>query len=388
MPAQEAVKAGPIRPVLDTQLKRYHRSYRRRLRKIAKSSVVLGDLIYTFPGLAIVLATEQGKLVKRKEAICLAADGKSLRAVAEAMELPYWLRKVPPEAFQTPLGFLPNSEAFNRRIANVIPADVTACRMWLQWLIAGNRLVGEDFALWLAGQKIYSEHGPGASIVLPLAAYAWFSQARGVTACGYIQRGWHGKANFVRAVDEARNFVLRLILDHCRDVAGQHGRWYATQRVSGYRFVPLTSARDLDNEGDRMNNCVGSYSSMVAKGDCLIYGIRRGNRHVATLEVRPNFSNGGVPVITQLEGPSNGYADEGVVRAADKWLKRQSRFPVIARNAKARVAVDPERWVRLWEPFWIAIGQQRARADAPVAPQVATMTSYIEELTELAKKRR
>ncbi|MFM1815759.1 MAG: hypothetical protein RLZ98_2454 [Pseudomonadota bacterium] len=378
---------APARAPLETQLKRYQRSFRRRLRKFAKTSVAVGDLVYTFPALAIVIATGQGAQERRNEAIVLAAEGRSLRQVAAAVGLPMWLRKLPPEAFGECVPQVPASELFAHRIVNAVPAEDDAARMWLAWVVSAWRLAGEEFAMWIAGQRIYSARGLDAHCVWPLAAYAWFSGHDGATARGFIRRPWKARMSFAHAVEETRGFVLRLMLEECRDDSGVEGRWHSVQRASGYRIVPLRTPADLEQEGDRMNNCVASYVQQVAKGECLIYGIRRGNRHVATLEIRAHLGEGGRPVITQLEGPGNGPAADDVWRAVQKWLSRQGRFPVVSPRQLAGVAVNAERWVALWEPYWKAVGQQAAHRQVPVASQLAHLNHSLEHLVALAKLR-
>lgn len=375
------------RPALDTQLRRYHRGFRRRLRSFAHSSIALGDLVYTFPALAIWIAAGQGAQTARFAALQAVADGKTLKDVAAAAGLPYWLRKLPPEAFVEKVPELPGSDSFSRRIVNTVPCDPEVTAMWLHWVVAGERLCGERFAVWIGSKQIYSSDGPGGDILWPLAGYAWFSLCGRGEARGLIRRPWQPAMSFVVAAEETRNFVLRLLLDHCRDAAGVCGRWYVEQRASGYRVVPLRKVGELEEEGSVMDNCVATYAPAVAKGECLIYSIRRGNRHVATMEVRANWARGGEPVITQLYGYGNGPADQGVVRAVTKWLGRQGRYPVSAPKSVADATVDSARWIALWAPFWEAAGQERVRRAVPVTGQISHMMASLEKLSELAKAR-
>ena len=57
MSREQHVASGvPSRLPLDVQLRRYHRSFRRRLRKFARTSDRLKDLVYTFPAAAVAVA--------------------------------------------------------------------------------------------------------------------------------------------------------------------------------------------------------------------------------------------------------------------------------------------------------------------------------------------
>lgn len=373
------------RPSLDVQLRRYDRGFRRRLRKFAGTSRTCADLVYTFPALAIVFAIGQGGGEARRRAIVLAGAGAPLRDVAAAVALPMWMRRLPPEAFVEFVPPLPASEDFAVRIVNLVPAEPAHAAMWLRWVYVAYRFNGERFAIWLAKRGRFDAADPGAACLWPLAAYAWFSGVEGHEACGLIRRPWKSGMGFAAAVEETRSFMLRIMLDHCREQHGRQGRWYVEQRASGYRIVPLRTTAELLAEGDGMNNCVASYAEAVARGDCLIYGIRRGNRHVATLEVRPHWGRQGAPVIAQLEGPSNGPASDDIRRAVDKWVSRQGRFPVTAPEQLATVQVDAARWISLWEPFWDHVGQSRMRRDGSVVGQLAHVSASLRGLRGLAK---
>src|SRR5262249_31405214 len=155
---------------LESQIRRFPRSFRRRLRKLVRGSSRLGDLLYSFPGLAFVLAAGGRPHVARGRAVELVKEGQSLSKVASALDLPLWMRRLPPEAFSEPFGMVPGNEAFGRRIVNEIPdkPDITA--MWLRWVLFGAEACGEGFALWLAKQRIYQAEDADRVPLLPLAA--------------------------------------------------------------------------------------------------------------------------------------------------------------------------------------------------------------------------
>ncbi len=57
----------------------------------------------------------------RRKALELVLEGAALRDVAQVLELPLWLRRLPPEAFSGSIRPLPSSELFARRIVNQLP---------------------------------------------------------------------------------------------------------------------------------------------------------------------------------------------------------------------------------------------------------------------------
>lgn len=72
----------------------------------------LADLAVTFPGLLFALAVPRcGSSVAH--AIDLAIRGVPLKTLADVTGIPLWLRRIPPEAFETPVGDLPDGELFS-----------------------------------------------------------------------------------------------------------------------------------------------------------------------------------------------------------------------------------------------------------------------------------
>src|SRR5215472_16584616 len=98
--------AAPVRE-LESQIRRFPRGFRRRLRKLVRGSSRLGDLLYTFPGLAFILAAGGRPHEARGQAVKLVKDGQSLAGAASAVDLPIWMKRLPPEAFSEPLETVP-----------------------------------------------------------------------------------------------------------------------------------------------------------------------------------------------------------------------------------------------------------------------------------------
>ncbi len=73
---------------------------RREVRRLMRSSARLADLAVVFPGAMYALATRRGTQEARDAALALIEEGAALKTVARTLELPLWLRRLPPEAFQ------------------------------------------------------------------------------------------------------------------------------------------------------------------------------------------------------------------------------------------------------------------------------------------------
>jgi hypothetical protein len=233
------------------------------------------------------------------------------------------------------------SDAFGCRIVNHIPARPALTAMWLRWVLSGAEASGESFALWVAKQPVYQEEDSGRVPLLPLAAYAWFSEAGDRVARGLTGKPWHGNMRFDAAVDACRDWLERVVFHSCNAGAFKSGGWFRTQTVQGYRFVPLLTPDDLREEGGAMKNCVASYISKATRGACLIYSIRRGGQRIATVEIVPR---GPAPAIAQLFAAGNTAAGKEVWSAAQSWLSGQGAYPPMARDWIAQVPLVPSRW--------------------------------------------
>ncbi len=377
------VSPGHGREPLETQIRRFPRSYRRRLRKLVRGSSRLGQLLYTFPGLAFLLVAGGRAHAARGEAVKLIKNGEPLSVATAAVDLPSWMRRLPPEAFTEVLGTVPGSDSFSRSIVNEIPADADKTAMWLRFVLFAAESCDEDFALWIARQRLYACEEWGRIPLLPLAAFAWFSREERMPARGLIRKPWHCNLSFAAAVEEMRSWVERIVLDYCREDSGRNGSWFKTRKACGYRFAPLLTPEDLQNEGQRMNNCVATYAHKVASGDCLIYSIRRGSERVATLEIT---SGQGAPVIAQLLAAGNTKASEDVWRAASVWLSKQGQYPFATRQAMARAPIVASRWDAIWRPYCEEKLRFRPLLAEPTMRTLVDLRQDIGVLGRLAKR--
>jgi hypothetical protein len=336
---------------LDARIRRFPRSYRRRVRKLVTGSRPLKDLLYSFPGAAFVLAAGNRSADARERAVQLVKAGEPLTAVAAALGVPFWLRRLPPEAFAAPFGHLPDEDDFGRRIVNQIPAAAALTPMWLQRVAFGAEAGDGAVALWLASNRILPGEARHGIPLLPVIAFAWFSRHQNAAAHRFIDRGWHRKMRFRAAVLETRFWLERAIAEYCLERPSETGGWHKMSSSGGYVFLPLRTAQELTEEGDRMRNCVASYAPRVAMGSCLIYSVRRGGTRVATLEIVPAGAPSWGARIAQLRGPENCDPADDVVRAARLWLSKRGRYPVVVGGDFRHLPIRQDRWKAIWQPF-------------------------------------
>ncbi len=369
--------------VLEKQIKRFAKGYQRRLRKLVKTSSRIGDLLYSFPAAAFAIVSGHGDHIKRGEAVRLVKSGASLKRVAARLALPIWTRRLPPEAFTVDLGELPNSEEFNRKIVNLIPNDPEATAMWLNWLRDARAACDEDFALWIAGQRIYQAdwHDTLADTpVLPLATFAWFSAHNHEPACRLMDTPWHRRMGLSTAINNMVGWFDRVLLDLTRIDKNRGPGRYSRRKRNRFNFVPLLTPGDLREEGEAMNHCVATYATAVAQRDCKIFSVCRGRQRVATLELRWPNHRIRRPVINQLVGHSNAAVDRDVYVAVCNWLAQNQNL-VGARDAAGFESdLNEARWQSMWGNYVAAKGRAAPVSDRPDGRVVARLCRDVDAL--------
>jgi hypothetical protein len=373
--------AGARLVALETQIKRFDRSYRRRLRKFTRTSSRHGDLLFTFPAIAFALVSGRGTIAQRGEATRLVRNGASLAEIAAILELPQWMRRLPPEAFERPVGSVATGVAFGRKVIGRMPKEASESASWLQTHEVACAAGDEDFAYWIAGQQIYAELFPGEVPVRPLAIFAWYSGKEDVRGRRLIERPWNKQMHFTAAVLQMGAWYDRVVTDLCHfDTKRGPGRYSRRKRGSGYSMVPLRSAAELNEEGQFMDNCVGSYVGTVAARECLIYSVRRGSTRVATLEVRGERGMRGAPRIAQLEGPGNTTAAPVIWASVNNWLAEQDATFLGQPASIAFDSVDATRWKALWMPYVSAKGTKTFSLERPDQRQLSGLLADAEQL--------
>ena len=313
-------------PVADA-IKRYRRSYRKRLRRFARLSAAHSDVIQTCPVVAFALVTDYGTVEMRAAAVEALKGGAPVKTVLAALDLPAWLRKLPSQALTVSLAKSWWSEQANVKLAGMIPTDVAAASGWFRYVVKANQVGGEQFSVWLSAQNVRWAEARlyKARDLRTLAAFAWFSLHRELPAGLLIERPWHPKIGFVKAIDAADQWLDTITSQVLLDREEKCDAWLTGGRINGYRFVSLLTQAELDEEAKALNHCVDTYAEPIADGTCRLFGIRQGRRHVATLEIRPHPTHvgtsdgratarpgerggdgcdleGGVPVARQAEG--------------------------------------------------------------------------------------
>lgn len=336
---------------IDTIARRFAVPVRREVRRLIRSSDRLADLARVFPGAIYALAIEHGPPANRNEALDLVEEGAPLKTVSDALGLPFWMRRLMPEAFMDDIPALSAGEAFSRRIVNVLPRTRRASAFWLKSVAFAEMAAGEEFAIWLARQSAFDERARPEQLFAVLAAYAWFSQAPLSRAYALIVVPWRPEIAFDTALCAAKAWLnrIRLVLQLRPGVIDD--TWLPAGEALGYSFLPLADHKALLEEAACQHNCADQYAERLVRDRCRLFSVQRRGRRLATLEIAPHPRETGVLDIAQLKSRGNLPAPLDVWQAAHCWLASQSgllrSFPAVPPDRP----IDQASWEALMLPY-------------------------------------
>jgi hypothetical protein len=368
---------------VESAVQRFPVSLRREVRRLVRSSPRIADLAIVFPGLLYALAARRGTLTARLHATALIEDGAQLKFVARALDLPMWLRRLPPEAFENLPERLPKSEAFGRRIACRMPLLPRESAFWLSCVLFAERACHEDFAIWLAGQTIFHDAGDVEKMLAVVSAYAWHSGKPETSAHKLIVVPWRPEVAFDTALCAAKSWFnrVRLVLQLTPGVVVDP--WLKPGMALGYTFEPLMTHTDVLAEAQAMQNCADQYGERIVRDKCRLFSVRRNGARMATLEIGPHNRENGVLAINQLKARHNMAASTEVWQAAYTWMAGQQALKRLPSLGNAERAFDQEAWCRLLAPY------RDAKGGAPWIDADAThlmFSGFDADLADLARR--
>lgn len=355
---------------LDKLASRFDASRRAGVRRLVALSPRVADLAVAFPGALYALAGPHGAARHRQKALALVIAGAPLREVAAALDLPLWLRRLPPEAFTGRLALLPRSDMFARRIANHLPTPAENSAFWLASVVFGVNAADDYFALWLAQQAVYMEPGDPERLFGLLAAYAWYSNTGLSRAHGLIIAPWRPEMALDTAVCAAKSWLNRMRLVLQLSKGALTDPWLQPGEARGFTFVPLLDHGAILAEAHAMQNCADQYADRLTREKCRLFSVRRRGARVATLEIGPHPREAGVLAISQLKARHNLPASAEVWQAAHTWMGAQKELKRASNGAQTDCPFDAEAWSALMAPY-------RARKNgAPWIPERASKETF------------
>lgn len=384
---QQVRKVWPGEDRLQRQMARFPRPLRKRVRKAASQHAYLADLAFSFPMALFAIASNARGHEATTRAIALVSSGARLNAVADALALPAWLRKVPPEALIEHVPHLPDDATFTRVLVNLMPRDQKLVGPWLQAVDVAANAHSRDLALW-TGKNLQKGGAPKrANGVAILAVYAWYSGRPALEARKWITKPWRDNLPLADAISAADSWLTRLQFVCHLPPALVAARPPRQNSAGPYHFHRLSWGDDIIREGEVMDNCLETYAGDLRFGN-QVWSIRKGGLSLADVEIAFQDGARGMPRLVELLAKGNDPAPDDVWRATYRWLSRWRLAPTAVAVKEQPVRIDAIAWQRLWQPYWDA--KPDSRAIPRVASEIgehwfANQSGYLWELNRIAK---
>ena len=330
------------------RIEAFHPSCRRFIADLTNCSAPLEDLADSFPALLFALATGYATPAQRERAFELVSSGEPLREAADALGLAWWLRKLPPQAFITPLPALPADPEFALRIGSMVPRDPRLTPSWLARVAHAQETGGTRYALWLARQGDLV--APPEEFFMFMAACAWFSEQAGHLGHRLLRKPWHSEMSFRRAREELSVWRQRLRLIECLGF-GIETPWLMDGTAAGFSFVALRTVDDFVAESEALDNCLDQYADQLHTGVTAVFSIRKGARRVACVEIGLHEAEVTMPTIVQLRAARNRRAPPEVWQATFAWLGSQRLEPLAPERHTPKPVKRAEARRQLWGPY-------------------------------------
>ncbi|MEZ5816391.1 MAG: PcfJ domain-containing protein [Hyphomicrobiaceae bacterium] len=348
----------PYEPLAETvterrmrRLNSFPQPYRKYIAGLTSCAPAVEDLADSFPGLLFALATGYGSVRRRQAAFEAVVAGHSLKLAAGFLELPLWLRRLPPQAFMQPLPLLPSDEEFTAVAVNRVPDQPRDAALWFERMVVSHRLAGREFALWAMREpRMLPPHTTDEDMQW-LLAWAWASLNPDFEGHGLLRGAWSPAIGWKRARDEVAIWRKRIDLVGAL-AGGPRDPWFRNASVSGFDIVALSSVEDFINESIAMENCLDQYAAHLAYGRVRIFSIRRDGRSIADVEVTLKPDDAATPCISQVRGPRNRRAPPAIWQAVHAWLAAQSGRPIDLTSTSAQATREAFR--KFWQPYVVA----------------------------------
>jgi hypothetical protein len=282
---------------------------------------------------------------------CIEA-GLPLKCAADALGLPMWLRRLPPEAFATPLPVMPTDSEFALAVTNRIPLRVEETAAWFDRIVYALRVVDRDFAIWVAKAPRVLPMSTSDEDFRWLTAWAWYSRQPGTRAHELLRRPWLPGISWKKARDEVAIWRKRI------DLTATLGRgirdpWFSDGHALGFDIVALRTVEHFVAESSAMENCLDQYAARLTYGRVRVFSVRRHGASIASLELSLRSDDVTAAAITQLRGPRNRRVATQVWQAVHAWLGGQPFKALSSQPSDPGSAREALRM--LWQPYLDAL---------------------------------
>jgi PcfJ-like protein len=292
------------------------------------------------------------KGLDRKVVIQAVLWGVPLKKLAKLAQIPFWMAKLPPEAFDQPLRPLPGDVVFLARVGNLLPKDRRVARRWLRCVYALSEWGTGEFVLWALKHVLRDDVDPWARDCLRLIAlHAWYSRHGKGLGADCILQPWCPGLSFENARIRALSWHDMLRAQVHQSVAVLDDFWFEPAVIDGFAIEPLRDSHEIVTEGRQMKNCIASYVTDVYGDRSRLWKVGRAGKTVAIAEV--SKGNGlQLLAVTQLRGPANADVTADVALAVRRWQNLQPEHRLTPSKTTEVLDFRQDVWRDLWRPYW------------------------------------
>lgn len=336
------------------QIQRFPAAYRTRIAWLIQRHPRLADTLYSFPMAVAMIAAGERSPADRGEAIWRIAHGRTLKHVAEALDVPPWTKRLPPEATQrfppNALGYVETKDGAHAKIARHLPkadADVTT---WSDRFFRCAEIGSLDFALWAANKQLpMRAFGPGTAWIVN--AYMFFATLNDdCLAKTFIHRRWEPDFSAGRTCDLARDWCVNSLIELLalrRSVGRPLTQAY---EIGPLTVTPLLSPASFYREAARMQNCLATYSRTFFRDRRLYFSLDHQRGEAATLELIPT-RNGTDVAIGDLKGVRNKSVSKAMERSVFAALADPAQREMAFADVRGDIALNERLWDDFWRPY-------------------------------------
>ncbi len=319
----------------------------------------LEDLADSFPALLFALAAGYNPGPARDKAITLALEGATLRHIAETLDLPVWLRRLPAGTFTELMPQLPCDADFALRLGSFVPAERRRAQAWFIAVTDAYLAGGREFALWTARNWSVLMGAMLPQRVGLVSAWYWYSSQQGTRGHTLLLSGWDTRRSTSALSDDINVWIKRIALVEWLG-NGAFEPWIPDAQIGVYEFQALRRAEDYIAAAAELDNCLEQFAGRLANGVSMVARIVRSGRIVACIEVGLHEIDPTMPAIVQLRGHKNKRVPAELWRKAYDWLSHAPIEPFAPERLTPPAADRMAARQDLWAPY---IAHFEAHAD-------------------------
>lgn len=368
------------------QILRFDASVRARVEALSRAHAYFEDLLWSFPAALVALARDEPCPVRAADAATLVRAGAPLAAIARALDIPLWLRVLPPEAYRGAIPKLPDGADFAQRITNFLPGEAQSSARWLAFVAAVDTVCDESFALWAAQRFAQFDAAALPDEIAGIGLFAWFSSRPGLEASALMLKPFTAEAEPREAVTQALDWLEHL--EFPLNGAPRIALSTDCALIDEFEFIQLRTAEDVLEEAQNMHNCLGTYAGVLAHGRDQVWSVRKSGVRIACLHIQFEDDGGGVPVLVQIKDPHNIGVEAPVLRASYRWPLSWPEMRVRMADVFRGGAATHVNYRRLMKPYWLAKGRRDWLPIADIAEPFSQVRAGLWALENPARRAR